>query len=408
MPIGQPRDCVFIRYNEIHIVSRISKTDAQGTEFPGFKSKQNCSDVIIPRDVRYIQDRYQYTMKKEKIIGFDALYNSMEKCKKNVSWKPSVAHFTHNWTSECRKLSNELMSGTYKERKTKYFTITDPKIREIMSISFRDRVYQRSLNDVALYPQTSVSYIPDNFACQKHKGTDKARRRLKEQLQSFYRKHGVNGYALQCDIHGFYGNINHRIAIQILNSYTDKETAEMADSILAGFPNDIGFNPGSQIVQIVGITFLDRLDHFIKERLRIKFYIRYMDDFILIHESKEYLIYCKEQIENKLLELELSFNPKKTRIYKVTDGILFLGFVNYLKPTGKVVIIANPKKIKHERKKLRRMANLVKQGKLSKSDFYLHFKDVKACLRYGNSYNLIHNLNQYVEELMREENDLQN
>lgn len=139
-------------------------------------------------------------MDVEEIIGFEALYESMTKCVKNVLWKDSVAYFYHNWATEILKLERELHNGTYKERKAKFFTITEPKVREIMSIAFRDRVYQRSLNDVAIYPAVTKSFIYDNHACQKGKGTHKARKRMECFLQRFYRHHGSDGYVLKCDI----------------------------------------------------------------------------------------------------------------------------------------------------------------------------------------------------------------
>ena len=103
----------------------------------------------------------------------------MQKCKRGVIWKDSVANFVLNGIPEVAKLSNELENGTYRERSHKYFTILYPKEREIMSIAFRDRVYQRSLNDVAIYPTMSKSFIYDNAACQKGKGSDFARKRMK-------------------------------------------------------------------------------------------------------------------------------------------------------------------------------------------------------------------------------------
>ena len=121
-------------------------------------------------------------MDKEDVIGYDALYDSMCKCSKNVKWKGTVAYYRHNWPDEIEKLSDQLHDGTYKERRAKFFTITDPKVREIMSIHFRDRIYQRSLNDVAIYPEVTRSFIQDNFACQTGKGTEPARDRLKEFL----------------------------------------------------------------------------------------------------------------------------------------------------------------------------------------------------------------------------------
>ena len=101
----------------------------------------------------------------ENVTGFDALYDSMHKCRKGVLWKDSVASFYLNGVERTMKLSEELHSGTYKARKPVKFMITSPKPREIASITFRDRVYQRSLNDNAVYPIMSKSFIYDNFAC---------------------------------------------------------------------------------------------------------------------------------------------------------------------------------------------------------------------------------------------------
>ncbi len=344
----------------------------------------------------------------EEIIGEDALFASMEKCARGVKWKGAVARFRHHWPDEIEKLCSQLHDGSYRERKAKYFIVTEPKQREIMSIHFRDRVFQRSLNDVAIYPQASRSFIADNFACQKGKGTEAARDRLKEFLYQFFRKHGTDGYVLKIDIKGYYPNMDHKYAETMFRRYMDDETYQLALSVLARLPGDIGYNPGSQIVQIVGITALDSLDHFIKERLRVKYYIRYMDDFILIHHDREYLKACLEEISKRLREIKMDIHPQKTKIQSIKDPILYLGFVYRLTGTGKVVILADPKKIKHEKKKIRRMVMLVRKGELSKRDVDAHFKAYKASARYGNSHNLIYRLNRWYEDLWKEQNEQHN
>ena len=122
----------------------------------------------------------------EHIIGFDALYESMEKCKKGVIWKDSVAHFVLNSVEEVLKLEAQLKSGNYHSRKGRVFTLRSPKKRQAMGIPFRDRVYQRSLCDNEIYPELVKHLIPDNLACQTGKGTDKARERLKQFLRRIY------------------------------------------------------------------------------------------------------------------------------------------------------------------------------------------------------------------------------
>lgn len=341
-------------------------------------------------------------MNREDIIGIDALFNSMNKCSKGVKWKGTVAYYRHYWMDEIPKLSEQLKDGTYRERRAKFFTITEPKTRNIMSIHFRDRIYQRSLNDTAIYPQVIQSFITDNYACQRGKGTNPARDRLKDYLQQYYRKYGTDGYVLKIDIKGYYPNMDHQFAEEMFSKYLDDETYQMAKAVLAHLPGEVGYNPGSQIVQIVGITALDKIDHFIKERLRIKFYIRYMDDFILIHHDKEYLAHCLEEIKKMLSKQKMCVSDSKTFIQPVKKPIKHLGFYYRLTESGKVVILADPKKIKHERKKVLRMVALVEKGLLTKHDVDVHWKAFKASVRYGNSHNLLYKLNRWYESLWKE------
>lgn len=341
-------------------------------------------------------------MDKEDVIGIEALFESMNKCAKGVKWKGTVAYYRHHWTDEIDKLSAELHNGTYKERRAKFFTITEPKRREIMSIHFRDRIYQRSLNDVAIYPQATQSFIADNFACQKDKGTNAARDRLKEFLHQFYDEYRTDGYVLKIDIRGYYPNMNHEYAEGMLAEYLDDETYQMAKSVLAHLPGDVGYNPGSQIVQIVGITALDKVDHFIKEKLHVKYYIRYMDDFLILHNDRAYLEYCLKQIVDMLHTQKMEVSEKKTFIQPISRPIRHLGFDYYLKENGRVVVLADPQKIKHERKKIQRMVALVEKGSMTKHDVDVHFKAWKASVKYGNSRQLINRLNRWYESLWTE------
>lgn len=344
---------------------------------------------------------------EDDIIGYDALYDSFEKCKKGVRWKGTTAYYTHHWPDEIERLANELESGAYEERKAKLFTVYEPKVREIMSIHFRDRIYQRSLSDNAIFPEVSKSFIPDNFACQPDKGTEPARDRLKEFLHRYYRKYGTDGYVLKIDIKGYYPNMDREKSINILGQYIGGNTYRRAEEILLNMPGENGYNPGSHIVQLVGITVLDDVDHFIKEELRIKYYIRYMDDFILIHHDKEYLKYCLERIIEKLAEIKMSVHPDKTFIQPITHTLTFLGFDYRLTDTGKVLIFVNPEKIKHAKRKIKRMVTLVQKGKKTKHSVDVHFKAYKACVRYGNSHNLIYRLNRWYESLWEGDNTWQ-
>ena len=293
--------------------------------------------------------------------------------------------------------------GCYKQKKPKKFKVYYPKERDIVSVHFRDRVFQRSLNDNILYPKISRSFIYDNMACQKKKGPDLARERLKCFLQRFYRKHGTQGYVLKCDIKGYYPNMSHKVVKDCFHKVIDGWTYKQAVCILDGqYDHEIGFNPGSQMIQIAGIGILNALDHFIKEELRIRHYIRYMDDFILIHEDKQYLLECQVRIAQMLQGLECQFNTKKTGITPLSDGILFLGFHYRLTKTGKVIMTLNSANIKHERKKLCKLVHLAKKGLRTREKVDECYRDWKNHAEKGNSKKMLQKMDKYYRDLWKD------
>lgn len=385
----------------------------QGAYFPAHKELNNAEPMRPPQDDVRATDGsgHRQSINKEDIISPDALDDKFGKCKSGVGWKPSVGYFVHNEVEEIGKLSESLHDGTHKIKKARFFKVMEPKPRDIMSIHFCDRIYLRSLNDTAIYPQISESLISDNFACQKGKGTDPARKRLREFLYSFYRKHKLNGYRLQVDIRGYYPNMDRNYSYSVMRKRLDSESYQMVLKVLKNHPGDIGYHPGDQTIQNVGIAALDDLDHFIKEQLRIKYYIRYMDDFILLHEDRQYLEECREKIREILTRQKMVLNMEKTEIKPIKDTFIFLGFSYRLTESGKVVILVDPKKIKHEKLKLRRMASHVINEtpipkkkvtvRLTKKDVDRHFRDFKSCIRFGDSVRTIEKLNRYYKNLWK-------
>lgn len=346
-------------------------------------------------------------MEEEEIIGFEALWDSMEKCKRGVIWKDSVAAFVLNAVPEVTKLANELESGTYKERPHKYFTIKYPKERTIMSIGFRDRVYQRSLNDVAIYPTMSRSFIYDNAACQKGKGSDFARNRMKCHMERFYRKHGADGYILKIDIRKYYDSMRHDVVKQVFREKLPENVSKRADVILDGFPGDIGFNPGSQIIQIAGISVPDKIDHYIKERLRVKHYMRYMDDMVLIGETKDELKAWLADIKAKLAEIGFETHPEKTRITSLRDGVMWLGYHYRLTDTGKVVMTADPDRLKATRRKYRRLVQKSKRGEISREKVDESYHCWRECASKGDGYRMLRNMDNFYNGLWEDDTDAQ-
>ena len=338
----------------------------------------------------------------DDIVSFEALWDSMMKCKRGVMWKDSVAAFTLDGVANVTRLSNELENGTYRERPPKYFTVRYPKEREIMSISFRDRVYQRSLNDLAIYPVMSKSFIYDNAACQKGKGADFARNRMKCHMQRYYRKHGADGYILKMDIAKYYGSMRHDVAKEIFRNKLEPSINEAAARILDTFPGETGFNPGSQIIQIVGISVLDRIDHFIKERLRAEHYMRYMDDMVAIGQTVEELKNIRRETEKRLNEIGFRLHEKKTKITSLKYGVYWLGYQYRLTDTGKVVMTVDPDRVKSARRKYKRLAAKSLTGKLPRAkvdESYLCWRNHAS---KGDGWKMIRNMDNYYRNLWRD------
>ena len=342
-------------------------------------------------------------LNEENIIGFEALWDSMQKCKKGVIWKDSVAHFVLNGVPEVTKLSNELESGTYKERPHKYFMIRYPKERQIMSISFRDRVYQRSLNDVAIYPIMSRSFIYDNCACQKGKGSDFARNRMKCHMQRYYRKHGAVGYVLKIDIRKYYDSMRHDVVKEVFRKKLPENVYQRAAAILDSFPGEVGFNPGSQIIQIAGISVLNEIDHYIKEQMRVEHYMRYMDDMVLIGSDHSEMREWLRIIEMKLNRIGFEVHPTKTKITPLRVGMMWLGYHYRLTGTGKVVMTADPDRLKATRKKYYRLAQKCKRGEVIREKVDESYRCWRECASKGDGYMMLKHMDEYYQSLWEED-----
>lgn len=325
------------------------------------------------------------------------------KCKRCVLWKPSVKHFDLNAVEEVYRMEKKLKNGTWKNGKPRPIKILYPKKRDGLSIAIRDRVYQRSINDNVLYPAVTKAFIIDNCACQKGKGIDFARARLKKHLWNYYTHYGASGYILQIDIKGYYPNMRHDAVKAKFRRYLDDDTYERVCDVLdTQYVGDVGYNPGSQMVQIAGISLLDDLDHYCKERLHARYYIRYMDDILIIMNNEAALAGVLKDIEAELRKIGFRLNGKKTHISSLERGFLFLGFEYKVTETGKVIMSLNSDNIKHERRKLQRMVKLAKLGKITKSKVDECYNSWKANAEKGNTFKLIERMDRYYRDLWKE------
>ena len=332
---------------------------------------------------------------RKEICTFRNLYDAMRLCKRGVIWKDSVAGYVVNGLVRIHRLKKSLENDKYDISPYTEFKVYEPKERDILSTKIKDRVFQRSFVDNYFYDEMTRSFIYDNGACQKGRGTERTRKRLICHMQRFYRKHGLTGYTLKGDLSNFFGSTKHEVAYAAVNKrvsdeWARRESKRIIDSFNNGPDPEIGMGLGSQCTQIIQLAVLDKFDHYVKEVLRIKHYVRYNDDFILIHEDKGYLRYCLSRIDNWMTSRGLKLNPKKTQIANFSQGVKFLGFRFRPTETGKVVMTLLPEKVSHERRKLKRMRDGVRQDRLIKSDVDRSYESFKANLTNNGKHKSDH------------------
>jgi len=326
---------------------------------------------------------------REKVCSFGNLYRATRKARRNVAWKDSVARFSNHSLRNVYYLKRDLDNNKYQISPYSYFDIYEPKHREVCSTRFKDRVFQKSLCDNYLYKTITKSFIPNNYACQIGKGTDKARKCL-EQMLIGKRK----WYALKVDIHNYFGSTNHELLIKCLSKLIDDEWAlSEVIRIVDSFPKGIGL--GSQVSQLMQLAYLNELDHLITEKWHIKHYVRYMDDFILIHEDKAYLHKLLKKIYFVFKDYKLELNTKKTQVISLKNPIQFLGFSYLVKENGKVSKKLLPSNIKRRRRKLKRQAKT-----LATKDIEISYQTWRAFAKKSNSRGAILKMDKFKEEII--------
>lgn len=338
----------------------------------------------------------------EDAVSFGELYKGLKKSCRNVRWKDSVTGYEANGLKNTFLLRQSLLNGTYQISGYQRFRVHEPKEREIVATRIKDRQFQRSLCDNVLYPQVTRSFIRDNCARQRGKGVDDALDRLNVHLQRYFRKHGASGWVLKCDIRHYFAETPHEIAkAAIRKRLTDKRAAFYTDQIIDSFGGDVGIGLGSQVSQITELAVLDDLDHYIKERLHIRHYLRYMDDFILIHEDRSILENTLKEITDRLTALGLTLN-NKTQIFPLKQGIIWLKWRFILTDTGKIVRRIGRKSVVRERRKLIRMSRLVSAGRIPFDSMKESFVTWKAHAQRGNCRKIIADMQKLYDQLIVE------
>lgn len=271
---------------------------------------------------------------------------------RNTKNKRQVYKLQNNADNVIRTIYEELKNEKYVVGKYNVFIIYEPKQRKIVSQGMKDKIINHLIAREILYPAILPCLVPFNVASRPGMGTKKALEYLERYRRQFAAKN-EKYFMLKCDISRFFLSIDHKILKKkVRRRIKDPRALKIVFNVIDSYSTGIGI--GSMTSQVLAIFYLNDLDHFIKEKLKIKGYIRYQDDFLLFSESKEYLEVCLEKIKKFLEKEKLTLNGK-TRIYSCNENICFLGRNLYGQYAKRRTV----------RRKMKKRFYLLKEGKIS-------------------------------------------
>lgn len=335
-----------------------------------------------------------------KVVDFGNLYQAYLKSKSGKGFSKSSQKFQIVALDGIHQIKRRLETKTYKVSPYNEFVIYEPKERIIKSGSFVDKIVQHSLCDNVLIPRLEDEFIQTNYAGQIGKGTLYGLDCLKAHMYLAYCKYGYDCWIVKADISKFFYNIDHNILKDTVGYFIeDKDVYWLCEKFIDS-TEGLGLPLGNQVSQVYALMYLSGLDHFITGELGVKYYGRYMDDFYLIVQSKEYAKWCLSAIYEFVHTLGLELNGK-TQIISFKNGIKFCGFHTYVTLEGKVI-----RKLKNEnkraaKKKFKKMIRLVKSSRLSKEKFDESYNAWKNHISHGNCVKLGYEMDRYTKELLK-------
>ena len=322
--------------------------------------------------------RIQFIHKYQYIISTENLLLAWKEFLIGKKSRLDVQDFERNLMANIISLHNDLENKTYKHSPYKAFSIADPKPRNIHKAKVRDRLLHHAIYRV-LYPFFDKTFISDSFSCRVEKGTHKALERFKIFARKISQNNTRTCWILKCDIKKFFANIDHKVLKGILNRYIeDKDIRWLLSQVVDSFSADskfreVGLPLGNLTSQLLVNVYMNEFDQFMKRELKVKYYIRYADDFVIFCEDKNYLENMLPKIGGFLQkELKLQLHPDKVFIKTLASGVDFLGWVHF--PFHKVLRTTTKKKMFRKLKEA--------EGKIETLQSYL------GLLKHGNTYKI--------------------
>lgn len=355
-------------------------------------------------------------------ITYDNIYNMWKIIKRTCKNKREVFLFSLNLNTNIYYIYHVLKTKTYKPKPYRTFLIFEPKPRLVMSQTITDKIINHFVANYYLIPYMENSLIDSNVATRKNKGSSYAMKLIKK----YYNKILINEqnkeiYALKIDVSKYFYTIDHEILLKkIQNKIEDKDVLNLIQIIISEANSDYvnvsiknyndkfntsipyyqekkGLSIGAMTSQFLAIFYLNDLDHYIKEKLKCKYYIRYMDDFLILDTDKEKLKKIRTKIFEELEKIKLNVN-KKSNIYKSSSGYVFLGY-KYKVENNRLKILFNKKTYYKIKRKLKYLytKNKIQYNK-SLASYYGYFIKVLKLKEINFKMKLIDKYNTYKDK----------
>ena len=312
----------------------------------------------------------------DNIISIENLCNAWSEFVKGKKSKRDVSEFSLNLSRNIYELHTELKTQTYTHNNYQHFKINDPKPRDIHKAMVKDRLLHHA-NYRILYPYFDNKFIYDSYSCRLRKGTHKAILKISKLTRKVSKNNTKQCYILKCDIKKFFASIDQYILMEILKNYIeDQNTIKLIEKVTKSFHSTElhkGLPLGNLTSQLLVNIYMNEFDNFIKHILKVKYYIRYADDFIILSKNKDLLMTMLPKFNYFLkTNLKLLLNPNKIHIKTIYSGIDYLGWVHF--PHYRVLRTSTKKRIFRNLK--------LKEGKMETIQSYL------GLLRHGDAYKL--------------------
>ncbi len=327
----------------------------------------------------------------EKIISLENLFSAWDKFKSDKQKKRDVQQFEWRLEENIFKLYRDLKYKKYKHGKYASFYIQDPKQRHIHKAAVRDRVLHHAVF-TALNPIFEPTFISNSFSCRIGKGTHKGIDILDKITRQISSNTFKSCFALKCDIKKFFATIDHRILSNIVRKRVkDDDALWLLEEIIESFSSKYstlferkGLPIGNLTSQLFANIYLNEFDQFVKHKLKIKRYVRYTDDFVIVAGNRLYLENIIAPIRSFLTKkLALELHPKKITIRKLHQGVDFLGYI--LLPHHRLLRTKTKQRIF---RKLEKRIKEYKNGIINKQTLEQSLQSYLGVLSHANTYKL--------------------